>query len=207
MKALIAIAALACAPAAVADIPSIDDIEFSSFETDGSACEGDNLFANIVAEDDNQNADVLDFAFLDVAAKTGPKQKKSAFQKSCTMNFVMTYPKGYRFSFDYVTFTGYADIKTGQLGKFTTHVAPITNTSGSASGYTTYLIGPVKGEFDGGRTMREIKRFKTPCSGKVSMYVRTSVGIDGKTKAAGTISSSRKNGYMNQSFKINWEKC
>lgn len=199
-------AATMLASSAFADTtPTIDDIAFSNFQTDGSACAGENMFANIVSESDAQTADILDFAFGDVAAKTGPNQKQAEFSKSCQMNFTMTYPKGYRFTFDYVSFTGFADLKQGQFGTFTTRVGGGLNKA--SKGYLTYLLGPITGEFQGGRTFRKITGFKTPCKGKADVAITTGVGVKGNTKAAGTIGSSKSSGYLNQSFRLVWEKC
>lgn len=198
---------LALTPAAFAgsDTPSVDDIEFHSFETDGSACEGENMFANIVSESDAYTADVLDFAFGDVKAKSNPKKKKRELAKDCQIDFVMTYPRGYRFTIEYVTFSGYVNLKTGQNGLFKTRLGGGLNKA--SRGFDTMLVGPVRGEFDGGRTMRVIEGFRTSCSGKARMSVYTSISILGNPALRGQIRSSKKSGYLNQSFRLKWHKC
>lgn len=205
MKTVLFISALAMSTMGFSQSPGVGEVNISDVSAMGSGCRAGTTRVIVTnSRPGSRNADYLQITYDDFIVRSGEGTTSRDQRRSCNLGFNVTFPKGYKFYFQNLSFDGFAELESGTNAEFQTVVrVPF----GSSLKYKSLLRGPFDGDFDDTETGKRLRKFDSGCDGKALIKLENKLRITGNKKQEGKVGVDVGSGQGHQGLKIFWEKC
>lgn len=190
---------------AVAQSPDMADVAVYGLIAVGKGCPKGSLTKIVTnSRPGSTTADYFQVTYDKFTVEHGPGIPRWESRKTCNIVYNVDYPRGFKFSFDNLSFNGYAEVQAGVRAEFDARIrTPLEDKD-------VKFKGVIQGYYEGGYedvVRGRLEKFNSGCGGSAMIKVENMIRMRGKSPDKSIITIDTVSGAMTQAFKVQWEKC